>query len=129
MVISGVLLIIAFRAYRNSNYKRAKVLLVVFSIFWISYIGQDFMKYKIEKLGEQKGEMLVKRLEEYRATNNKYPKNINNKYFEDLDLRYKFNSRVKYEYLNDDDFIVKFRTFNITYKIYGEDGVWFYDDG
>lgn len=129
MFISVILLVIAFTSYRNSNYKRAKVLLVVFSIFWISYIGQDVMKYQIEKSGEQKGEMLVKRLEEYKAVKNRYPENINNEYFEYLDLRYKFKSKVKYEYLSDDDFIVKFRAFDGMYKIYGESGVWFYDDG
>lgn len=128
MIISVILLISSFVDYKNSRSKKAKVLLVVFLIFWISYFSQSFVKYKIEKSGEQKGELLVKRLEEYRVVNNKYPKDIKSEEFEDLDLNHKFNSRIQYEYLSDDNFIVKFHTFNITYKVYGENGRWFYDD-
>lgn len=128
IIISVALPIIAFVNYKKGRKQRAKVLLVVFSIFWVSYSSQRIVKHQIEKSGERKGELLVKRLEEYRAVNNKYPENIEGKEFEDLDLKHRFNSRIQYEYINDDDFIVKFRTFNITYKVYGRNGRWYYDD-
>ena len=135
LIINGVLMIfislfpiIAFVFYKNIGHQKVKVLLVVFSIFWISYFLQNLVKNQIEKSTEKKGELLVEKLEEYKKINNEYPQNLDSEEFENINLNHMFRSKIIYENINDTSFIVKFPTFNQSDKIYGGKGDWWYND-
>lgn len=135
LIINGVLMIIftlfpiiAIVNYKNKRPRRVKLVLVVFSMFWISYFSQRLVKTQIEKSTQKKGELLVEKLEEYKELNNKYPRNLNSEEFQNINLDYFLNSKIQYKYRNDTSYIVQFPTFNQSNRIYGNKGNWFYDD-
>lgn len=120
--------IVALVRYKSFKHPVSKLLLIIFSIFWLSYFSQKIVKRQIEKSSERKGELLVEKLEDYIKVHKKYPKNIDGEEFQDLNLTHMFISKISYFYISDIDYFIQFPTFQQSVRIRGKDGDWFYND-
>lgn len=128
MIVATSLPLAAIALKHNFKSSFLEISVVIFFVFWICFIIQFVIKERIVNSAENKVELLDLELESFKELNGEYPSTLDFQEFSNLDLSHFLNSKIQYDFTNDTSYVIKFPSFNQSFRIYDSQGIWYSDD-